>query len=337
MKLSELASRLSLQMVGQDVEIEDVCSVEKPKAGFIGYAEDLRVAKLLQNTDVSAILGPPGSETLGTKPVLLAVSPKNALIGLLGIFRPFSHPPPGIHPFAVIGKTTQIPPSVSVGAFTVVEDGTVIGEHSILYPLVYIGRNVKIGNRCILYPGCVLLDGTEIMNGVIVQSGAVIGAEGFGFFRDKTGQMRKIPQTGIVRLGDQVEIGANTTVDRATIDATEMGAHSKLDNLIQVGHNVRIGESALIAAQVGISGSVKIGDRVTMGGQAGLKDHIQVGNDVTIAGQAGVFGDLPDKATVSGYPAISHATALRLLVLFQRLPELFDRVKKLEEAQKKDG
>ncbi|MHA2609694.1 MAG: UDP-3-O-(3-hydroxymyristoyl)glucosamine N-acyltransferase [bacterium JZ-2024 1] len=335
MKLSEIAEKLHLSWQGEDVEISDICSAEQPREGCIGYAEDVRTARALHQTEVACIVGPPGVEKEGGKPVLLAPQPKKALIGLLNLFRPYIFPAPGIHPTAWIAPTVRISPHCSIGAFCVVEDGAVLGENTILYPLVYVGRNCQIGARCLIFPGCVLLDGVILGNDVILHPGVVVGSEGFGFFRDEGGKVQKIPQRGTVRIHDDVEIGANTTIDRATIDSTEIGAHSKLDNLIQVGHNVVIGEASLLAAQVGISGSVRIGERATIGGQAGLKDHIQIGKNVTIAAQAGVFHNLPNNVTVSGYPALPHQFALRLLVLFQRLPELFERVKKLEEELKK--
>jgi len=175
------------------------------------------------------------------------------------------------------------------------------------------------------------MEGSRLGERVVLKPGAIVGAEGFGFFRGEQGKPVRIPQRGGVILENDVEVGANSTVDAGTLDPSIIQKDTKLDNLVQVGHNVQIGEKGLVAGQAGFAGSVIVGKEATIGGQAGFKDHVKIGNQVTVGGQSGVFGDIPDGAVVSGYPALPHSSALRLLVLTQRLPELYERLKKIEK------
>ncbi len=236
----------------------------------------------------------------------------------------------GIHPTAVIGEGVSMGSGVSIGAHAVVESGAIIGDGSRLMPQVYVGHEARIGARCLLYPGVVVRDRCLIGNDVILHPGAIIGADGFGF--DITSEnAQKIPQTGIVRIDDRVEIGANTTVDRARFGQTWIQEGVKIDNLVQIAHNVVVGRNTLIASQVGISGSTRIGQRVIVAGQVGAVGHISIGDGAILCAQAGVSKDVPSRAMVAGYHARPIREEQRTEVYMRKLPELFEDVKQLKK------
>jgi UDP-3-O-[3-hydroxymyristoyl] glucosamine N-acyltransferase len=205
-----------------------------------------------------------------------------------------------------------------------------IGKRVQIFPLVYIGPHVTIGDDSIIYPHAALMKGTEIGKRVIIHCGAVIGDDGFGYAKDGNLQV-KIPQVGKVVLADDVEIGANTTIDRATVDVTSVGRGTKIDNLVQIGHNCRFGEDCIMVSQAGMAGSVTIGDRVIIAAQAGIKDHTEIGHDATIAGRAGVTKSVASGRIVSGYPARDHREELKIEAFIRKLPEFHERLKALEK------
>jgi UDP-3-O-[3-hydroxymyristoyl] glucosamine N-acyltransferase len=236
--------------------------------------------------------------------------------------------PAGIHPTVQLGRGVVLGRDVSLGANVVVGAGAVLGDRVIAEANVVIGEGVRVGSDCILWPGVVLYRGGELGERVILHAGVKIGSDGYGYvFRD--GTHIKIPHVGRCRIEDDVEIGANTTVDRGSIDDTVIGAGTKIDNLVHIGHNVRVGRGCLIMAQVGIAGSARIGDGCVIAGQAGLGGHIVVGNRARIGGQAGVFGDVPDGETWSGYPARPHRDSLRATAAVLKLPEMMKRIERL--------
>jgi len=239
--------------------------------------------------------------------------------------------PPGVHPTSILSRGAVISPQASIGPFSFVGEDTSIGPGSQVYPFVYIGRGCKIGEETTIFPQVFIGDGCEVGDRVIIHSGAVLGSDGFGFVQEGRAY-RKIPQIGGVIVGDDVEIGANVAIDRATLGATRIGRGTKLDNLVHIGHNVQVGENAAIVAQVGISGSTVVGSGVRIAGQAGLTGHIRIGDNSTIAAQAGVTKSVPAGGFVSGYPARPHQLARKIAASEARLPELFKRVKDLEDA-----
>lgn len=243
-------------------------------------------------------------------------------------------PAPGIHPTAVIGENCTIASTATIGPLCVVEDGAVIGERAFLQAKVFVGRHVAIGDDCFLMANVTVQGHCRIGNRVRLHSGVVIGGDGFGFDTDAAGRHEKLPQVGEVVLHDDVEIGANSTIDRARFDKTEVGEGTKIDNLVQLGHNVVIGKHCLIVSLVGIAGSTRIGDHVVIGGQAGLAGHLQIGSGSMIAAKAGLNKSLPAKSFVSGAPALPIALDHRLTALKKRLPELFHKVDELEIAVK---
>ncbi len=239
-------------------------------------------------------------------------------------------PPPGVHPKAEVAEKAILGKDVSVGAFSVIESGAIIGDHAVIFPGVYIGTDALVGEDTVLYSGVSVREGCVIGKRVIIHCNSVIGSDGFGYGFDGA-RYFKIPQRGIVRIEDDVEIGACVTVDRAALGETIIGRGTKIDNLVQVAHNVKIGEHTVITAQVGIAGSTSVGSYAQLGGQAGLAGHITVGDRVTVAAKSGVTKDISDGRTVSGFPAISHAEWLRAQTVFPRLPEIKKTVQELLE------
>jgi UDP-3-O-[3-hydroxymyristoyl] glucosamine N-acyltransferase len=238
-------------------------------------------------------------------------------------------PAPGIHPLASVAGDAQVAPSATVGPFCVVESGAIIGEHAHLQAQVFVGRNARIGNDCWLMPGVVLASECVLGERVRLHAGVVVGSDGFGY-EFVRGRHEKIPQVGHVVIGNDVEIGANSTLDRARFSRTEVGEGTKIDNLVQIAHNVVIGKHCLLCAQVGISGSTTLQDYVVLGGQAGIAGHITLSKGAKVGGGAGVASDVPAGGFVNGNPAIPYMLERRIAVLSQRLPDLFKRVAALE-------
>jgi UDP-3-O-[3-hydroxymyristoyl] glucosamine N-acyltransferase len=236
---------------------------------------------------------------------------------------------PGIHSSAVVAPSAKIAPTATVGPLCVVEEGAVIGERSYLQAQVFIGRNAKVGDDCWLMPGTILATECVLGQRVRLQAGVVIGSDGFGYEFVK-GRHEKVPQVGQVVIGDDVEIGANSTIDRARFSFTSVGEGTKIDNLVQIAHNVVIGKFCLICAQVGISGSTILEDYVVLGGQAGIAGHLRLGKGAKAGGRAAITADVSAGAFVNGNPAIPYLLERRLVILNHRLPDLFKRVDALE-------
>jgi UDP-3-O-[3-hydroxymyristoyl] glucosamine N-acyltransferase len=240
----------------------------------------------------------------------------------------------GIQEPSYISKTAQLGENVFIGAFTYVGDTVKIGKNSKVYPQVYLGNQVEIGENCTIHPGVKIYHQCKIGSNVIIHSGTVIGSDGFGFAPQADGSFIKVPQIGNVVVEDQVEIGSNTTIDRATIGSTIIKKGAKLDNLIQIAHNVEIGSASVIAAQTGISGSTKIGKQVMIGGQAGIVGHISIGDGAKINAQSGVSKSLENGKTVTGTPAYDYTQALRGQAALRKLPEMQKRLQELEDLVK---
>jgi UDP-3-O-[3-hydroxymyristoyl] glucosamine N-acyltransferase len=238
--------------------------------------------------------------------------------------------PKGVHPTAIVADGVHLGNDVAVGPYAIVEKGTQIGDRSIIYGGCYIGHDAKIGKDTIIYPLVSLRERVEIGDRVIIHSGTVIGSDGFGFATVQ-GVQEKIPQIGTVIIEDDVEIGANVTIDRARFNRTLIGKGTKVDNLVQIAHNVTVGKHSIIVAQAGISGSTVVGDKVILAGQAGIVGHISIGDGAVVAAQAGVTKSIPNNTKVSGYPAKPHEHAKRVNACVQRLPLAYNKIKELEE------
>jgi len=236
----------------------------------------------------------------------------------------------GIHPTAIVSAEATVDPSASIGPYAVVEKGAWIGPGARIFPYCYVGENCRIGARTVLYPHVTLYQDVTVGEDTILHSGLVVGADGFGFVWDGS-QRIKVPQVGAVKIGNRVELGANTTVDRATAGETSIGDGTKIDNLVQVAHNNRIGEHTVIAGCTGLAGSVEIGDRCVIGGMVGFRDHVSLGDDVFVAGMSGIEKDLAGPGQYFGVPALPGMEAMRIFKLHQRLPEIWNRLRELEK------
>jgi len=334
--LASIAERTGGRVIGDgSILIDGLRAVDDVGPGSMTFATDATYLKAALASKASAVLTDAAlvTELASKKPLVVVESTRLALAALLAELEPprpsgpFVHPTAAIDPSATIGPAVYIGPHVSVGARSTIGEGTILGAGSA------IGDDVAIGPAGYLHARVVVENGSRIGARCVLQPGAVIGSDGFGWaFLD--GRLRKIPQIGIVELADDVEIGANTTVDRAQTGVTRIGEGTKIDNLCQIGHNVRIGKHSALAAQNGISGSTILGDYVRVGGQSGFNGHITIGSRVTVAGGTAVWSDLADGAFVSGRPARTHRDEVRGQVFLKNLPKLFARVDALESAEK---
>jgi len=298
--------------------------------GDISFFAHPRYAADLRATRASAVLVP--RDFAGETPAVCirVENPSTAFTSVTALFIPPAETPaPGIHPSAVVSPSATVDPAATVQALAVVSDGATVGPRTVLGAGVFIGRNASVGADCFLHPHAVVHDRCVLGDRVILHSGVVLGADGFGY-DTRQGRHHKIPQSGNVVLGNDVEIGANTTVDRARFGRTLIGEGTKIDNLVMIAHNVVIGRHCIICAQVGISGSTTIGDYVIIAGQAGLVGHIKVGDQCIIAAQSGISNDLPAGSRVVGSPPRPIGEWKRQVVRLDRLGDLYDRVKKLE-------
>jgi UDP-3-O-[3-hydroxymyristoyl] glucosamine N-acyltransferase len=329
--LKEIAELIDGEIVGDArIVITGVAGIKEAHEGDITFLANPKYFPLIDKTSASAVITSRDIKSV-PKPIIRTDNPSLAFAKVISSFAPaeIAHPK-GIHPTAILGKNVTLGKNAAVGAYTVIEDEVSIGNNTIIYAGCFIGHHTKIGSDTLIYPRVCIRERITIGNRVIIHNGAVVGSDGFGFVAID-GLHHKIPQTGTVEVGDDVEIGANVTIDRARFDKTVIGSGTKIDNLVQIAHNVVIGENSIIVAQVGISGSTIIGKGVTLAGQAGLVGHITVGDGAIVAAQAGVTKSVPPNTTVSGYPAKPHALAKRINACIQNLPRLYEEIKKLKK------
>lgn len=273
-----------------------------------------------------------GERKLEDRPVIRVESPRAAFAALLELFRPQEEIERVISPYAVVSPLAKIGANVAIQPFSVVEAGAVVGDGSVIYPHVYVGKRVKMGKDCILYPNVTIREDCVLGDRVILQAGAVIGGDGFGYVNQPDGTKTKVLQTGNVILEDDVEVGNNSCVDRATANSTIVGKGTKIDNLVQIGHNDIIGQNCLFCAHVGISGSVTVGNNVTMAGQAATNGHITIGDNCLFAGRSGIIGDIPSGSVMAGFPAQPHKEWLRKEANIRKVADLVKKVKELEKT-----
>ncbi len=329
-RLAELAERVNGELRGDgNITITGVGDLDNAEPGEIVFVDGPQLLPVGESSNASAIIVPPDVHSQH-KPFIVTEDPRLAFSKVLRLFARDCRPEPGIHRTAVLGKNVSIGEGVSIGAHTYVGDDVILGDDVVIHPLVYVGPEASIGEKSEVHPQAYIGSRVKLGRRVIIHAGAAVGADGFGFLQTQDGQ-HKIPQIGTVIIDDDVEFGANSTVDRATVGATRIGAGTKIDDQVHVAHNVVIGKNCLLCGQVGIAGSTKIGDNVVMGGQVGVNDHVEVGDNIAIGAQAGVMGNLEEPGVYSGYPARPHQTQLRALAHAQRLPELVARVKQLEQ------
>ncbi|MCF7873226.1 MAG: UDP-3-O-(3-hydroxymyristoyl)glucosamine N-acyltransferase [Candidatus Omnitrophica bacterium] len=340
-KLSQISEIVGGELSGNpDIIITGISGIKQAKEGDITFLANPKYSSLLNSTGASAVIT--SRDISSSRPVIKTDNPSVAFAKVVDLVvgQSCSHPQ-GISAKSIVDKGAKIADSVSIGPFTFIAEGAEVGEGSIIYGGCFIGHKVKVGKNCLVYPNTTIREKTEIGNKVIIHSGTVIGSDGFGF-ELSDGSRKKIPQIGIVKIEDNVEIGANVTIDRARFDKTTIGKGTKIDNLVQIAHNVTIGKNCIIIAQVGISGSTVVEEGAILAGQAGIVGHIKIGRQAVVGAQAGVTKSVPAETKVSGYPAKPHRQAAKINACIQKLPELNkkvkqleDKIKSLEESQKK--
>jgi UDP-3-O-[3-hydroxymyristoyl] glucosamine N-acyltransferase len=327
--LGRLAEALDATLEGDPARVvTGVAPLDSAGPDDVAFVTDPRYREAARRSRAGAFLAPPDLADLPA-PVLRSRAPQQAVIALLELFHPRRPVTPGIHPTAVVAPSARVDASAWIGALAVVEADAVIGPSARIHPLVYVGAGAGVGEAAELYPHVVVGEGVSIGRRVIVHPGAVLGADGFGYAFDGAGH-RKIPQVGTVRVEDDVEIGANAAVDRATLGVTVVGRGTKIDNLVQVGHNVQIGEHCIVVSQAGISGSSRLGRGVVLAGQVGVADHVTIGDGAMAGAQSGIPSDVPPGEKVLGSPARPVTLAKRIFVTEGQLPELARRLRALE-------
>ncbi|MCX7713450.1 MAG: UDP-3-O-(3-hydroxymyristoyl)glucosamine N-acyltransferase [Chthoniobacterales bacterium] len=328
-KLPEEGAHLS------GLEIHNAASLDFAGANDISFYADTRYRKLLNKTRAGVVLVPEDFHEKLAVPTIRVASPATTFAKILEVFRPPQIEwKAGIHPTAVVSPEATIHPSASIQPYAVIEAGALIGENTVIGAHCYIGHQAKIGANCHLYPHVFIGERCILHNRVVIHAGTTIGADGFGYeFRD--GRHHKIPQTGNVEIMDDVEIGANSSIDRARFGRTLICEGVKIDNLVQVGHNVQIGPHSILCGQVGISGSARLGAYVTLAGKVGINGHIELGDGVTVAAMAGVVSSIPSGQVYAGLPALPIREFRRNLAHFHRIEKLVARVNELERIVEK--
>ena len=333
MKLQEIADRLGCRLEGDgEVEIRRVAGIERAEAGDLTFLAHQKYISRFSRTRASAVIVGLEVASGGNAPALLRTDqPYLAFARAVALLMPDTPPARGVDPSCSIADNVTLAAEVSIGALVTIAAGASIGARTIIHANVAIGRDARIGDDCVVHSQVSIRERVIIGNRVVVQDGSVIGSEGFGFARQPDGTHLKIPQRADIIIEDDVEIGANTTIDRPAIGETRIGAGTKIDNLVQIGHGVTVGRRVLLAAQVGIAGSCVVGDDVVLAGQVGVANHVQLGNRVLATAQTGIPNSVDDGAYVSGYPAIDHAEWLKSSAVFRQLPALRKRVATLEQ------
>ncbi len=316
--------------------VNSFAKIEEGKHGAISFLSNPKYTHYLYTTESSIVLVNADLKLdRNVSPTLIRVqNAYEAVARLLQLYESMKPKKTGISPLASIAQTATIGENCYVGPFACIGENVVVGDHSQIYPHVTLGDNSKVGSNCVLYPNVTVYHSCRIGNNVIIHSGSVIGADGFGFAPNADGY-DKIPQIGIVTIEDDVEIGANTCVDRSTMGSTYVRKGVKLDNLVQIAHNTDIGEHTVMSAQVGIAGSTKVGQWCMFGGQVGLAGHIKIGNKVFLGAQSGVPGNIKDDQTLIGTPPMEPRKYFKSQAIFRRLPEIYAKINELEKELKK--
>ncbi len=344
--LAELAARVGGEVVGDgSLRIERVRGLEEAGPGDLSFLSNRKYRRAFEESRAAAVIVGRDEAVPAGRTVMRANDPYLAFAKACTAFHPPSAAVPELAREAVVHPSARVHPTAQVMPLAFVGPGVEVGARTILHPGVHLGAGARVGEDCLLYPNVVVREGCQVGNRCVLQPGCVVGSDGFGFAFDMEGEggsgprHYKVPQAGIVVVEDDVELGANTCVDRATLGSTVIGRGSKLDNLVQIGHNVQVGPLCLLAGQTGIAGSTRIGMGAVFGGQAGAINHLEIGAGARFGAQSGIIGDVPAGETWSGYPAIPHAEWLRTSAALRKLPELLKRVRELEKeiARLKEG
>jgi UDP-3-O-[3-hydroxymyristoyl] glucosamine N-acyltransferase len=331
----ELTSIVSGELIGgKDVVLTGVNGLLEAKSNEISFLGNLKYLHDALNTQAGVIFVGTDIDVVQfkNKNIIKVKNPQYAYSMVLFIIEKekLSLINKKIHPSASISDKAKIGKDAYIGQNVVIEDGAEIGDNAKIFPNVYIGKDVKVGKDCLIYPNVVIRENSSIGDSVILQPGVVIGGDGFGF-ATIDGQNQKIPQIGRVEIGNDVEIGANATVDRATVDATRIGNGTKIDNLVMIAHNVQIGENCIIVSQAGISGSTHLGNNVTIGGQTGLAGHLKIGNNVMVSSQSGISGNIKDGQLIGGNPMAPLNQSIKIRALMRKLPEMYSDLRKIKK------
>ncbi len=338
MQISFTAEQIATVLNGtiegdSSIEVNNFSKIEDGRPGTLTFLSNPKYTHYIYTTNASIVLV--NDDFVAEHPIkatLIRCSNAYAALAVLLDMVEKSRPQKtGVEPMSYISESATLGENVYIGAFTYIADSAKIGNNTKVYPQSYIGDNVQIGDNTIIYPGVKIYQGCIIGNNCIIHSGVVIGSDGFGFAPEDNGEFKKIPQMGIVLIEDDVEIGANTTIDRAVMDATIIHKGVKLDNLIQIAHNVEVGDNTVMAAQVGASGSTKIGKQCMFGGQVGLGGHITIGDNANIGAQSGIISNIEPGAKILGSPAIPVRDFFKSSVVFPKLPEIYKQIAQLQK------
>ncbi|MFV0348112.1 MAG: UDP-3-O-(3-hydroxymyristoyl)glucosamine N-acyltransferase [Halodesulfovibrio sp.] len=328
-RLSDIASELGLELRGDDMDVSSVNTLESAGPDEVSFLANPKYVPQLATTAAGAVIC--SAEFAGeVKRALVSENPYLDFGRCVSLFAKPQGGMKGIHAMAYIDPEASVAEGCTVYPFAFVGPRAEVGADTVIFPGCYIGEDCRVGSGCILYPNAVLMAGTVMGDDCIVHAGVVLGADGFGFAPTPYG-IQKIPQIGTVTIGSDVEIGANTAIDRAVLGTTLVGDSTKIDNLVQIGHNVQVGDQCLIVSQVGISGSTKVGNNVTMAGQVGVAGHLTIGDGVTIGPKSGVAQDIAPGLTVGGQPVVDKGTYIRTLTIMPKLPDMYKRLMRLEK------
>jgi UDP-3-O-[3-hydroxymyristoyl] glucosamine N-acyltransferase len=331
-KLTEIAARLECLLKGNgDIEITAVTGIDDADTGNLTFVSNPKYAAKARTTRASAVIVSNDFPEIETT-TLRSSNPYLTFARAVELFYEAPKPRTGIHETAVIADSAEIGVGASIGAYVVIEDEVRIGKNCAIYPFVHISKGAHIGNNFKAYAHSSVREFCQIGNDVILQDGAKVGTDGFGYAKTEDGSYYKIVQSGIVVLEDNVEVGANSTIDRGTIGETRIRRGVKIDNLVQVGHASEVGENTLLCAQVGLAGSSKIGKNVILTGQVGVAGHLEIGDGVIATAQTGIPSSVEAGKVISGYPAIDNKLWLKSSAVFKRLPELLKRIEALENG-----
>ncbi len=332
--VSKLGTTVSSHSSATDPEITGLSPIDQPQAGTLSYIENAKFAKAIANTPVTALVLPQNDVIIAQATArglawLAAPDPRLLFAQVIGLFYQPFQPTAGIHPSAVLDAAVQLGQDVYIGAHVVIQGRVTIGDRTVIHPNVVIYPDVEIGADTVLHANCTIHERSRIGQRCVVNSGTVVGAEGFGFVPTATGWF-KMPQSGYTILEDQVEIGCNSSIDRPAVGETRIGRDTKLDNLVHIGHGCHIGSNCAMAAQVGLVGGVTVGNQVLIGGQVGVANKVTIGDRAMVSPKTGIHSDVDAGTVVSGYPAVPHKVWLKTAALLNRLPEMYQAFKKLQ-------
>jgi UDP-3-O-[3-hydroxymyristoyl] glucosamine N-acyltransferase len=332
--LAELAGLLNATYEGDPgLRLTGISTLDDAGPADVSFLANPKYREALSHTKAGAVIVAPADRPEG-KACIVTPQPYLAFARAVRFFHPPSHPGEGISPGAHVAPSAQIASGVVVMAGAYVEADSVVGEGTVLYPGAYVGRGVKIGRDCVLYSNVTVREECILGDRVILQPGCVVGSDGFGYASGPSGH-EKIPQVGIVRIADDVEIGSCSVIDRAALGETRIGRGTKIDNLVQIAHNVVVGEHCFLAAQAGIAGSAQVGNRVILAGQVGVAGHLKIGDGVTIGAQSGVPSDVPPGVVLSGSPVMPHKEWIKSQMVIRRLPQMRHELQRLERRLEK--